>query len=130
VAAIGSSRTKTKSPQTKGIVERLHKTMLNEFYRVVFRKSSMTQSRTCRTVSTNGSEVTVRKGRIIAWLVPAAGRHRRRRSWTLFLPCVIERKGRVPVTPRTNYTPRQGQYPAIIYSFTKIYSRAPAEANM
>jgi len=27
-----------KSPQTNGIVERLHKTMLNEFYRIVFRK--------------------------------------------------------------------------------------------
>jgi transposase InsO family protein len=32
------SRTKTKSPQTNGIVERLHKTMLNEFYRIAFRK--------------------------------------------------------------------------------------------
>ncbi len=31
-------RTKAKSPQTNGIVERLHKTMLNEFYRIVFRK--------------------------------------------------------------------------------------------
>ncbi len=27
-----------KSPQTNGIVERLHKTMLNEFYRITFRK--------------------------------------------------------------------------------------------
>ena len=32
------SRTKTKSPQTNGIVERFHKTVLNEFYRVAFRK--------------------------------------------------------------------------------------------
>jgi hypothetical protein len=32
------SPTKTKSPQTKGIVERFHKTLLDEFYRVVFRK--------------------------------------------------------------------------------------------
>jgi transposase InsO family protein len=38
VEDIDHSRTKTKSPQTNGIVERLHKTMLNEFYRVVFRK--------------------------------------------------------------------------------------------
>jgi len=38
VEDIDHSRTKTKSPQTKGIVERLHKTMLNEFYRVAFRK--------------------------------------------------------------------------------------------
>jgi hypothetical protein len=32
------SRTKTKSPQTNGICERFHKTMLDEFYRVAFRK--------------------------------------------------------------------------------------------
>ncbi len=30
-------RTKTKSPQTNGIVERFHKSALNEFYRVAFR---------------------------------------------------------------------------------------------
>ena len=35
---IDHSRTKTKSPQTNGIVERFHKTVLDEFYRVVFRK--------------------------------------------------------------------------------------------
>lgn len=35
---IDHSRTKTKSPQTNGICERLHKTMLDEFYRVAFRK--------------------------------------------------------------------------------------------
>ena len=35
---IDHPRTRAKSPQTNGIVERLHKTMLNEFYRVVFRK--------------------------------------------------------------------------------------------
>jgi transposase InsO family protein len=38
VEDVDHSRTKTKSPQTNGIVERLHKTMLNEFYRVAFRK--------------------------------------------------------------------------------------------
>ncbi len=32
------TRTKAKSPQTNGIVERFHKTVLNEFYRVAFRK--------------------------------------------------------------------------------------------
>lgn len=36
---IEHTRTKARSPQTNGIVERLHKTMLNEFYRVVFRKT-------------------------------------------------------------------------------------------
>src|SRR5262249_18393942 len=35
---IDHTRTRAKSPQTNGIVERLHKTMLNEFYRIVFRK--------------------------------------------------------------------------------------------
>lgn len=38
VEDIDHSRTKTKSPQTNGIVERFHKTVLEEFYRVVFRK--------------------------------------------------------------------------------------------
>jgi transposase InsO family protein len=35
---IDHSRTETKSPQTNGICERFHKTVLNEFYRVAFRK--------------------------------------------------------------------------------------------
>ena len=38
VENIDHSRTKAKSPQTNGIVERFHKTMLNEFYRIAFRK--------------------------------------------------------------------------------------------
>ena len=38
VEDIVHSRTKTKSPQTNGICERFHKTVLNEFYRVAFRK--------------------------------------------------------------------------------------------
>jgi transposase InsO family protein len=39
VEDIDHSRTKTKSPQTNGIVERFHKTVLDEFYRVAFRKT-------------------------------------------------------------------------------------------
>jgi hypothetical protein len=35
---IDHTRTKAKSPQTNGICERFHKTVLNEFYRVTFRK--------------------------------------------------------------------------------------------
>jgi transposase InsO family protein len=35
---IDHSRTKTKSPQTNGICERFNKTLLDEFYRVAFRK--------------------------------------------------------------------------------------------
>ena len=35
---IDHTRTKARSPQTNGICERFHKTVLNEFYRVAFRK--------------------------------------------------------------------------------------------
>ena len=38
VEDVDHTRTKTKSPQTNGICERFHKTVLNEFYRVAFRK--------------------------------------------------------------------------------------------
>ncbi len=38
VEDIDHSRTKTKGPQTNGICERFHKTILQEFYRVTFRK--------------------------------------------------------------------------------------------
>jgi len=46
VEDVDHSRTKTKNPQTNGIVERFHKTVLDEFYRVAFRKriySSITE---------------------------------------------------------------------------------------
>jgi len=42
VENIDHTRTKTKSPQTNGICERFHKTVLNEFYRVAFRKKIYT----------------------------------------------------------------------------------------
>lgn len=38
VENIDHIRTRARLPQTNGIVERLHKTMLNEFYRIAFRK--------------------------------------------------------------------------------------------
>ena len=38
VEDVEHTRTKVKSPQTNGICERFHKTVLNEFYRVTFRK--------------------------------------------------------------------------------------------
>jgi Integrase core domain len=38
VENIDHTRTKVKSPQTNGICERFHKTLLDEFYRVAFRK--------------------------------------------------------------------------------------------
>jgi transposase InsO family protein len=39
VEDIDHTRTRAKSPQTNGICERFHKTLLNEFYRVTFRKT-------------------------------------------------------------------------------------------
>jgi transposase InsO family protein len=42
VENIDHTRTKVKSPQTNGIVERFHKTALNEFYRITFRKKIYT----------------------------------------------------------------------------------------
>jgi len=38
LADIDHTKTKVKSPQTNGICERFHKTVLNEFYNVAFRK--------------------------------------------------------------------------------------------
>lgn len=38
VADIDHTRTKAKSPQTNGICERFHKTILQEFYQIAFRK--------------------------------------------------------------------------------------------
>lgn len=40
---IDHSRTKAKSPQTNGICERFHKTILQEFYQVAFRKNLYTE---------------------------------------------------------------------------------------
>jgi len=42
VENIDHTRTKVKSPQTNGMGERLHKTLLNEFYRITFRKKIYT----------------------------------------------------------------------------------------
>ena len=39
---IDHSKTKAKSPQTNGICERFHKTVLNEFYQIAFRKKVYT----------------------------------------------------------------------------------------
>lgn len=42
LGGIDHSRTKARHPQTNGICERFHKTLLNEFYRVTFRKKVYT----------------------------------------------------------------------------------------
>jgi hypothetical protein len=35
---VDHTKTKARSPQTNGICERFHKTILNEFYQITFRK--------------------------------------------------------------------------------------------
>jgi len=42
VENIDHTRTRTKSPQTNGICERFHKTLLEEFYRIAFRRKLYT----------------------------------------------------------------------------------------
>ena len=64
VEDIDHTRTKTKSPQTNGICERFHKTVLNEFYRVAFRKKVYRRSTSCRSTSICGSANTMRHGHI------------------------------------------------------------------
>ena len=53
VEDIDHFRTKTKSPQTNGIAERFHKTVLDEFYRIASERGSMPRSGICRTTSTS-----------------------------------------------------------------------------
>jgi transposase InsO family protein len=48
IEEIEHTRTKARSPQTNGICERFHKTMLQEFYQVAFRKKET--KRTCTSV--------------------------------------------------------------------------------
>ena len=43
---IEHTRTKARSPQTNGICERFHQTVLNEFYRITFRKKVYTELET------------------------------------------------------------------------------------
>jgi len=63
LADIDHSRTKTKSPQTNGIVERFHKTVLDQFYRIAFRKKIYGSIAELQTDLDRWSKVTMRKGR-------------------------------------------------------------------
>jgi transposase InsO family protein len=63
VEDIDHSRTKTKSPQTNGICERFHKTVLNDFYRVAFRKNLYTSIEDLQE-DLDGSEATMKTGHI------------------------------------------------------------------
>ena len=63
---IDHSRTKTKSPQTNGIAERFHKTALDEFYRIAFRKKIYGSIAELQAISMIGSNATMSRGRIRA----------------------------------------------------------------
>src|SRR5688572_17106395 len=76
---VDHSRTKTKSPQTNGIVERFHRTVLNEFYRIAFRRK-IARSRNCRRIWMRGSLATIRNARIRD--AGASARHQCRLSLT------------------------------------------------
>ncbi|STY61521.1 Integrase core domain [Mannheimia haemolytica] len=47
---IEHSKTKVKHPQTNGICERFHKTILQEFYQVAFRKKIYTDLTTLQAI--------------------------------------------------------------------------------
>ena len=51
---IDHSKTKAMSPQTNGICERFHKTILNEFYQITFRKKLYSNRRNYRKIWTSG----------------------------------------------------------------------------
>ena len=87
VESIDHSRSKTKSPQTNGICERFHKTVLNEFYRVAFRKKVCRCYMSCRPISICGSVNTMSNALINN--AGASGKPRRRASW---MPCPSRRR--------------------------------------
>ena len=75
---IDHTRTKARSPQTNGICERFHKTVLQEFYQVAFRKKLYETSRCCRRTWTSGWCTTIPSALIKERC--AAGEHRWTRS--------------------------------------------------
>ena len=97
VEDIDHSRTKTKSPQTNGICERFHKTMLDEFYRVAFRKKIYAPSTSCRPTSTPGSPSTTSCGPTRA--ASATARRRCRPSLTPPPPPAKSRSASKPWSP-------------------------------
>lgn len=81
VENIDHTRTKTRHPQTNGICERFHKTLLNEFYRVAFRKKIY---RTLEELQTDLDgwieDYTKHRSHQGRWCY---GKTRSRRSWTV-----------------------------------------------
>lgn len=56
---IEHTKTKARSPQTNGICERFHKTVLQEFYQVTFRKRFTLIWKCCKLTLINGSSTTI-----------------------------------------------------------------------
>ena len=81
VEDVDHTRTKTKSPQTNGICERFHKTVLNEFYRVAFRKKVYRAIDELQADLDLGSRNTMRRGHIKG--AGASEKLRCRPSWTV-----------------------------------------------
>lgn len=73
---IDHTKTKVKSPQTNGICERFHKTILQEFYQVTFRKRLYDSIDALRMIWMRGCSTTTSSARIKAKYV-AAGRRSR-----------------------------------------------------
>ena len=58
---IEHTKTKARHPQTNGIGERFHKTVLHEFYQVAFRRSCIILWRNCRPTWMSGWTATTRR---------------------------------------------------------------------
>ena len=56
---IEHTKTKVQSPQTNRICERFHKTILQEFYQVTFRKKYMKQLMHYKKIETNGCDTII-----------------------------------------------------------------------
>jgi hypothetical protein len=75
VENIDHTRTKVKSPQTNGMAERFHKTVLNEFYRVAFRRKIYSGIEKLGAISTPGCASTTNggpSGPLVLWQDPTA----------------------------------------------------------
>jgi hypothetical protein len=97
VEDVDHSRTKTKSPQANGIAERFHKTVLDEFYRVAFRKTIYGSIAQLQGDLDQGSSATTRRGR-----TRADGASARRRCKPSLTPSLWQRrrlKGGTDPTP-------------------------------
>lgn len=64
INGIEHTKTKARHPQTNGICERFHKTVLHEFYQVAFRRNCITLWKSYRPTWTLGWSITTPKERI------------------------------------------------------------------